>query len=268
MIDNCPICGSKLIRKEAEADYYCPNENCNARRVENIIHFAERGAMNIDGLGEAVIEDLFNQGFINNICDIYHIDKYSDELILLEGYGPKSVDNLKKAIEKSKENSLELLISGLGIRQVGNKTAKILAKQFKSLDNLMNADFDMLNSINDVGPIIANNIIDYFKDEKNISIINELKELGINTLYIKDSREVDKEEFLNRTFVLTGTLASINRDDASSLIESFGGKVSSSVSNKTSVVIAGDNPGSKYDKAIKLNITIWSEEEFLEKINN
>ena len=268
MIDSCPICGTKLIRKEEEADYYCLNENCNARRVENIIHFAERGAMNIDGLGEAVIEDLYNQGFINNICDIYHIDKYSDELMLLEGYGPKSVDNLKKAIEKSKENSLELLIYGLGIRQVGSKTAKILAKQFKSLDSLMNADFDSLQDINDIGPIIAKNIIDYFKDEKNILIINELKELGINTLYIKDNREVDKDEFLNKTFVLTGTLSSITRDEASSLIESFGGKVSGSVSSKTSAVIVGDNPGSKYDKAIKLNIPIWSEEEFLEKINS
>lgn len=268
MITNCPICNTKLIRKANEADYYCPNELCNARKVETIIHFAERGAMNIDGLGEAVIEDLYNQGFIESIVDLYHFDKYRDELTLLEGYGPKLVDNLANAIEKSKSNSLEFLIYGLGIRQVGSKTAKVLAKQFRDIDNLINADFDTLNSINDVGPVIAKNIIDYFKDDKNIKIINDLKELGINMKYIKDEKEVEKQEFLNKTFVLTGTLSNTTRDEATRLIESFGGKVSSSVSAKTSAVIVGDNPGSKYDKAIKLNIAIWSEEEFLDKIND
>lgn len=266
MITNCPICNTYLIKKDDEVDYYCPNENCDARKVESIIHFAERGAMNIEGLGEAVIEDLYNQKFIKYIPDIYHIDNYSDKLILLEGYGPKSIDNLKKAIEKSKNNSLEFLLFGLGIRQVGSKTAKILAKHFKNIDNIIAAKYDDFNAINDIGPIIAKNIIDYFNDENNLKIINELKELGVNTSYIKDDNEKEKDEFLNKTFVLTGTLVSITRDEASRIIESFGGKVSSSVSSKTSAVIVGDNPGSKYDKAIKLNIAIWHEDEFLEKI--
>ena len=267
MISNCPICNTKLVRKEKEVDYYCPNIHCDARRVEAIIHFAERAAMNIDGLGESVIEDLYNQKFIEDIPGIYYIDKYKDKLILLEGYGPKSVDNLKKAIDNSKHNSLELLLFGLGIRQVGSKTAKVLAKQFKNIDNLMNASFEDLQSINDIGPIIAQNIIDYFNDEKNIQVINQLKEIGVNMDYIKDNRDVDKEIFLNKVFVLTGTLNSVTREEASQLIESFGGKVSSSVSKKTNAVIVGDNPGSKFDKAVKLNIPIWSEDEFLEKIN-
>ena len=266
MIDSCPMCKTKLIRKDNEADYYCPNPECDARKVENIIHYAERGAMNIEGLGDAVIEDLYNQGFIKNIVDLYHFDKYRDELILLEGYGSKSVDNLAKAIENSKNKSLEFLIYGLGIRQVGSKTAKVLAKRFKNIDDLINASYDTLNSINDIGPIIANNITSYFSNKDNLEIINKLKELGVNTLYIKDDREIDKDEFLNKTFVLTGTLTNITRDEATRLIESFGGKVSSSVSSKTNAVIVGDSPGSKYDKAVKLNIPIWQEEEFLEKI--
>lgn len=266
MITNCPICNTRLIRKSSEADYYCPNNKCDARKVETIIHFAERGAMNIEGLGEAVIEDLYNQEFIKEIPDIYHIDKYADKLILLEGYGPKSVDNLKKAIEISKEKSLEFLIYGLGIRQVGSKTAKILAKEYKTLDNLMNAKYEELNAINDIGPVIAKNIVEYFNEDKNIKIINELKNLNINMEYKKDNRVVEKDEFINKTFVLTGTLTNITRDEASRIIESYGGKVSSSVSSKTSAVIVGDNPGSKYDKATKLNIPVWNEEEFLEKI--
>ena len=266
MIENCPICNSKIIRKETESDYYCPNNMCPARKIENIIHFASRDAMNIDGMGESVIEDLYNEGFITNITDIYDIDKYQEELINLEGYGKKKIENLKIATEKSKSNSLEKLLFGLGIRNVGAKTAKILAKNYKALDNLMNATLEELTSINDIGEIIAKSIIDYFKDEENIKIINKLKELGINMNYINNSGYEEKDEFKGKTFVLTGTLINITRDKASEIIENLGGKVSSSVSSKTSVVIVGSSPGSKYDKALELGIPIWKEEEFINKI--
>ena len=266
MIENCPICNSRIIRKETESDYYCPNNMCPARKIENIIHFASRDAMNIDGMGESVIEDLYNEGFITNITDIYDIDKYQEELINIEGYGKKKIENLKIATEKSKSNSLEKLLFGLGIRNVGAKTAKILAKNYKTLDNLMNATLEELTSINDIGEIIAKSIIDYFKDEENIKIINKLKELGINMNYINTSGYEEKDEFKGKTFVLTGTLINITRDKASEIIENLGGKVSSSVSSKTSVVIVGASPGSKYNKALELGIPIWKEEEFINKI--
>lgn len=265
MIGECPICGTKLIRKEKEADYYCPNKNCDARKVENIIHFASRGAMNIEGFGENVIEDLYNEGFLKKITDIYYLQNYEKQLVLLEGFGLKLISNLKEAIERSKQMSLERLLFGLGIRQVGSKTAKILAKRFKTMDNLMQADFDTLNSINDIGPIIAKNIVDYFNDEANILLINELKELGLNMEYI-NKNEIEKDDFVNKSFVLTGTLSTITRDEATKLIENAGGKVSGSVSSKTTAVIVGEKPGSKFEQAQKLNIPIWSEEEFLEKI--
>lgn len=268
MIDKCPICNEKIVRKESEADYYCPNNLCPARKIENIIHFVSRDAMNIDGMGESVVEDLYNEGFIKDITDIYNIDNYKDELINLEGYGNKKIDNLRTAIKNSKNNSLEKLLFGLGIRNVGAKTAKILARHYKSLDNIINADEEELRSINDIGEIIASSIKEYFADETNREIINKLKELGINTNYINNSNYEEKDEFIGKTFVLTGSLVNTTRDKATEIIESLGGKVSSSVSSKTSVVIVGDNPGSKYDKARSLNIEIWQEEEFLDKIEN
>jgi len=267
MINNCPICGSKLIRKIDEADYYCPNIYCDARKIENIIHFASRDAMNVEGLGEAVIEDIYNEGFIKDITDIFNLYKYREEIISMEGYGEKKFDNLITSIENSKNNSLERLLYGLGIRQVGLKTAKILARNFKSLDNLINIDEDTLKQINDIGPIIAKNIIDYFKNEDNLILIDKLKDYGVNTKYINNSNTVENDEFKDKTFVLTGTLTTITRDKATELIENLGGRVSSSVTSKTNVVIVGENPGSKYDKAIKLNIPIWNEEYFNEKIN-
>lgn len=267
MTNSCPICNTKIVRKLTEADYYCPNNMCPARKIENIIHFASRDAMNIDGMGESVIEDLYNEGFITNIVDIYNIDNYKKELVNLEGYGDKKVQNLINAIEKSKDNSLEKLIFGLGIRNVGAKTAKTLARYFKTLDNLINSKEEELTNINDIGEIIAKSIIDYFNNEENINIINKLKELNINMEYKNPTSYEEKEEFKGKTFVLTGTLVNITRDKASEIIENLGGKVSSSVSSKTSCVIVGDNPGSKYDKARNLNISIWQEEEFLSKIN-
>jgi len=268
MISKCPICNSDIVRKEGEADYYCPNNLCSARKIENIIHFASRDAMNIDGMGESVIEDLYNAGFVTSIPDIYYIDNYKDELINIEGYGIKKIDNLRSAILNSKNNSLEKLLFGLGIRNVGSKTAKILARNYKNIDNLISANVEELTSINDIGSIIASSIKEYFNDEENINIINKLKDIGVNMSYINNSSYEESDEFKGKTFVLTGTLVNITRDKASEIIENFGGRVSSSVSSKTSCVIVGDNPGSKYDKARNLNIPIWQEEEFLDKINN
>lgn len=268
MLEYCPICHTKIVRKDTEADYYCPNEMCPARKIENIIHFASREAMNIDGLGESIIEDLYNENFITNITDIYDIDKYEEELMNLEGYGKKKIDNLKSAIKNSKNNSLERLIYGLGIRNVGAKTAKVLAKYYKTLDNLMTASYEELVNISDIGDIIAKSIINYFSNEDNKNIITKLKQLGVNTTYINNSGYEEKDEFKGKTFVLTGSLVNITRDKASEIIESLGGKVSSSVSSKTSVVVVGDSPGSKYDKALTLGIPIWQEDEFLDKIEN
>lgn len=268
MIDKCPICGTKIIRKEEEADYFCPNPNCDARKVENLIHFASKDAMNIEGLGDNIMEDLYNYDYIKNISDIYELNKYTKELETLEGYGKKSVENLFKSIENSKNNSLERLLFALGIKQVGSKTAKVLAKHYLTLDNIINTTKEDLLEIKDIGEIIANNIVKYFKDENNLNIINKLKEYNLNMNYISNDIVKENDNFLNKTFVLTGTLNNITRNEASKLIENNGGKVTSSVTKKTNVVILGDNPGSKYDKALSLGIEIWQEEEFLEKTLN
>ena len=268
MIDKCPICGSKIIRQDNEADYFCPNVNCPARNVESLIHFASKDAMNIEGLGDNIIEDLYNYGYIKDISDIYKLEDYKKELEQLEGYGEKSVEKLFESINSSKNNNLDRLLFGLGIKQVGGKTARMLAKYYKSLDNLMEATVDELNNIKDIGPVIASSIVDYFKDDKNIEIINKLKNYGVNTDYYDDSNNTINDNFLDKTFVLTGTLNNITRDKASKLIEDAGGKTTSSVTKKTNVVIVGDNPGSKYTKALSLGIDIWDEEKFLELINN
>ena len=266
MIDKCPICQTKLIKKEGEVNSYCPNKLCPAREIENLIHYSSRGAMNIEGLGESIMEEMYNEGFVKNITDIYDIKDYKDKLMELDGYGAKSISNLEKSIENSKQNSLERLLFALGIRQVGSKTAKIIAKKYQNIDNIINASIDELKEVKDIGPTIAENIYEYFHNEKNIEIVNKLKELGVNTNYINDSTREENDEFIGKTFVLTGSLSSITRDDAGKIIEELGGNVSSSVSKKTSVVIVGADAGSKYDKAKELGITIWSEEEFLNKI--
>lgn len=268
MIDKCPICGSKIIRREDMADYFCPNDKCPARKVEELIHFASKDAMNIEGFGDSIMEDLYNYGYIKDISDIYRLNNYKKELEQLEGYGEKSVEKLFKSIEESKGNSLEKLLFGLGIKQVGSKTAKILSQHFKNLDSIMNTNVEELTNIPDIGPVIAESIINYFNDSKNIEVINKLISYGINTEYIDNSNGSVNDDFNNKTFVLTGTLNNITRDKASELIENAGGKVTSSVTKKTSVVIVGDNPGSKYTKAVNLGIEIWDENKFLELINS
>ena len=264
MIENCPICGSKIIRKKEEADYFCPNDNCPARNVESLIHFASKSAMNIEGLGDNIMEDLYNYGYIKDISDIYTLNTYQKELEQLEGYGKKSVDNLFNSIENSKKNSLERLLFGLGIKQVGSKTAQILSQKYQSLDNLITATYEELTNIKDIGPIIATNIVTYFKDNNNISIINKLKAYGLNMNYLSNNSLNLDDNFNEKTFVLTGTLNSITRDKATTEIINRGGKTTSSVTKKTNIVIVGDNPGSKYDKALNLGIEIWNEQKFLE----
>lgn len=262
MIKNCPICGTLLVKKETEAAYFCPNEKCDARNIEGLIHFASRDAMNIEGFGESIVEDFYNFGYLKSIPDFYRINNHKEDLKQLEGFGEKSIDNLLTSIENSKNNSLERLLFGLGIRHVGKKTASILASYYNDIDSLMEASIEDLSHITDIGEIIAKSVYDYFSINKDL--INELKELGLNTKYIGKIKNIN-EEFNNKTFVLTGTLESLTRNEAKELIESLGGKITSSVSKKTDVVIAGVNPGSKYDEALKLGITIWNEEEFLSR---
>ncbi len=266
MITECPICSTKLIKKEGEADYYCPNQNCPSRKIEGLIHYAERDAMNIEGLGDSIVSDLFNFDFVKKIEDIYTLQSHREELIELEGYGEKSINNLLSAIEKSKDNSLERLIFALGIKHVGKKTAKILAKKYKNLDTLKEASLEELSMIPDVGSIIAKSVYDYFRNPNNISLIEDLRKFGVNFNYLgKD--EIESEFFTGKTFVLTGALNLYTRDDAKNIIENYGGKTSESVSKKTSAVIVGANPGSKYEKAKKLNIPILTEEEFKEQVD-
>jgi len=267
MAKTCPICKSILVRKEEEAAHYCLNTDCPARKIENIIHFASRDAMNIEGLGESLIESIYNEGYIKDITDIYNLKKYSDELSLLEGFGPKKLENLFKGIEVSKNNSLERLLFALGIRQVGSKTAKILARKYKTIDNLKKATIEELLEIKDIGEISAKSICEYFSKEENILIINKLIDYGVNTIYIDNKTIIEDDFFKDKTFVLTGTLYQITRDKASSLIEDLGGKTSNSVSKKTDYVIVGENAGSKHEKALQLNIPIITEEEFIEKIS-
>lgn len=267
MITNCPMCETPLVKKEGQVDYYCPNNKCPARHVEGLIHFVSRNAMNIDGLGDRIMEDFYNFGYIGNIADIYSLKEHEKELKRLEGFGDKSINNLLEAIENSKSNSLERLIFGLGIPNVGEKTAKVLAIKYRNINNLINTTEENLTNISDIGPIIAKSIIDYFNDDHNKAIVEELIDLGLNTEYLGQEIE-ENESFSGKTFVLTGSLTIFSRDEAEEKIESLGGKTSSSVSKKTSVVIVGENPGSKYEKAKDLGIEIWTEQEFKDKISS
>ena len=260
MITRCPMCNEPIFKKEGQVDYFCINPHCPARHIEGLCHFVSRKAMNIDGLGDRIIEDFYNLKYIKDITDIYKLGCFRDELTELEGYGNKSIDNLLEAIENSKENSLERLLFGLGIPNVGEKTSKILAARYETLDNLMNATFEELNQIPDIGEIIAKSIIDFFQNEKNRDIIEELKELKVGMEYT-GPKVVINENFNGKTFVITGTLTKYTRDEVEEKIENLGGKTSSSVSKKTSAVIVGENPGSKYTKAVELEIPIWNEED-------
>lgn len=264
MIEECPICGTKLIKKDAM--HFCPNEDCGARKIEGLEHFVSRDAMYIDGFGERIIEDFYNEGFLTKIEDFYHLYKHKDELMTMEGFGEKSVSNLLDAITNSKNNSLERLIFGLGIRHVGKKTAKILAMYFGDMDKFMKADYDLLSNIPDIGDIIAKSIIDYFSKEDNITLINNLKNLNLNMEYTGTKVDTSNDKINGKTFVITGTLSE-SRDHYKEKLESLGANVTGSVTSKTDYVLVGENPGSKYDKAISLGITILNEEDYNKMIN-
>ena len=263
MIDKCPVCNTLLVRKGDEANHYCPNTLCDARKASVLIHFASRKAMNIDGLGDRIIEDYYNFGYLTDIPSIYELKKYKDELQSLEGFGEKKVDNLLDAIEKSKQASLEKLLFGLGIRHFGEKSALIIAKKFKTMDNIMKLTFDDLVDITDIGEVMAKSIIEYFSNPENITLIKKLKELGLNMIYLGKELKEDTN-FLNKKFVITGTISVMPRDTLKEEIALRGGDVSMSVSKKTDVVIVGDSPGSKYEKAKSLGIEIWNEDKLLE----
>lgn len=266
MVKNCPICHETLTRKEDESAYYCLNEHCPARSQEKLIHFTSRHAMNIGGFGDRIIEDFYNLGYLKNDDDFYLLKNHKEDLKELEGFGEKSIEKLLDEIEDSKNNSLEALLFGLSIRHVGQKTADILARNFKNIDALMEADFEDMASIKDIGETIAKSVYDYFHNVKNIELINKLKSFGINMNYLKE--QTNKETlFTNKTFVLTGSLERFTRDEAKEKIESLGGITSSSVSKKTDVVIAGLEAGFKLSKALELGIPIWNEEEFINNLS-
>lgn len=265
MIESCPMCNTKLVRKDA--NHYCINEHCPSRKIEGLIHFSSRDAMYIEGFGDRIIEDFYNMNYLRNVDDFYTLYKYKDELKTLEGFGEKSIENLLDSIEKSKSNSLERLIFALGIRYVGKKTAKILAIYYKTMDNFIKAEYDELKSINDIGEVIAKSIVDYFSIEKNINLIDRLKNLGINMRYTGRDINTTNEKINGKTFVITGTLSK-PRDEIKEVLENLGANVTGSVTKKTDYVIVGENPGSKYDKAKSLGISILSESDYEKLINN
>jgi len=263
MIDRCPICSSKLIKGLNEAEHYCKNPECGGRILEGIIHFASRVAMDIEGLGEKQIEQLYSLGYLKDAADIYLLKNYQEELLQLERFGKQKVSNLINAIEKSKNQTLDKFIFGLGIRFVGAKVAKILAKKYKSIDNLRNVSLEELISIYDIGEAIGKSIIEYFNNSKNQILLARFKKYGIDPI-MEDSST--GKTFMGMTVVLTGKLETMSREEASEIIENLGGQTASSVSKNTSLVIAGPKAGSKLTKAQSLGIKIISEQEFLEMI--
>ncbi|EAE7323750.1 NAD-dependent DNA ligase LigA [Listeria monocytogenes] len=265
MPKKCPTCDSELVRLEEEVALRCINPKCPAQIKEGLIHFVSRNAMNIDGLGEKVIIQLFSQHLIKDVADLFFLSK--EKLLELERMGEKSVTNLLASIEASKQNSLEKLLFGLGIRHVGAKAAKSLAVHFETMDNLKVADKETLTSINDIGEKMADSIVTYFANEEVHDLLEELKRAGVNMTYTGPKLEDMSEEelvFAGKTVVLTGKLEKLTRNDAKALIESLGGNVSGSVSKKTDVVVAGSDAGSKLAKAEELAIPIWSEEDLIE----
>ena len=257
----CPVCGGKIYRYEDEAAHYCVNSECKARLVYSISHFTERNAMNIDGLGEKRVEAFLNAGLINSFEDIYKLFNKKDEILNLEKFGEKSFNNLIEAIEKSKANSLERLIYGLGIRQVGEKAGKVLAAYYKTMDNFENASIESLSEIKDIGPVTAEYIKEFFDEDSNKEMIEQLKLLGVNMNYIDNSIESDSI-FKDKTVVVTGTLDNYSRNEITQLLENLGAHVAGSVSKKTDYVIYGKEAGSKLSKARQLNITTLDEQEF------
>ena len=264
MINNCPECGMPLVK--VDAMHFCVNPDCPAKQIEGIIHFASKDAMDIEGMGEKVVEQFFNQGFFTNIVGIYSLMDHRDEVIALDGWQSKSIDNLIDAIDKSKSNSMEKLLFGLGIKEVGAKMAKTLSRIYQNLDNLAKATEDELLEIPDVGPVLARSLTTWFSKEKNQQLIEDLRNVGVNFNYLGTTSQAANSYFSGKTVVLTGTLDSMGRKEATEKLENLGAKVTGSVSKATDAVIAGHDAGSKLDKAQALGITVLSESEFLELI--
>lgn len=261
---DCPVCGTKLVRLEGEAEHFCPNPDCPARVVESLIHFASRDAMNIDGLGDKKVRQLHEWHYLNSIEGIYRLRENREALLERKGYSEKGVDKLLAAIEASKTQPLSRLLFGLGIRQVGAKAAALLARRFGSMDALMEADLQALESVNMIGHVSALSIRDFFDREENRNLITALKTLGVN-MEEPQSETSDDSFFAGKNVVLTGTLEQMGRREAKELLESLGANVSGSVSKKTSLLIAGSSAGSKLAKARELGIPVMSEEEFLKE---
>ncbi len=261
MPDRCPICGGLVVRDSGEAIYRCVSVSCPAKLKGSILHYASKKAMDINGLGESLVNQLVDKNIVKSIPDIYFMD--FEVVSNLERMGKKSTENLFKEIEKSKNRELNRLIYGIGIRYVGEKTARILAEKFKSMDALMSATYDELVKIEEIGEIIARSVVDFFRDEKNRDMIDRLRAAGVNMMGV-DEKVDDKLKGL--TFVFTGTLSSMTRDEAKEMVEKLGGKATNSVSKRTDYVVVGENPGSKYEKAKKLGVKVLNEKDFLKII--
>jgi DNA ligase (NAD+) len=261
MPERCPVCNSKIRHQEGEVDYWCVNLNCPARLQGSILHFASRSVMNIDGLGESLVNQLHQSGLIKDVADIYTLKDKRPQLLALERVGEKSVDNLLAEIEKSRKLPLERVILGLGIGQVGTRTAELLAEHFGSMDDLMNASAEQLQEVNDVGPSVSASIREFFDEPHNRELVKRLEKYGLT---FKGIKKVRGTALAGKTFVLTGTLPNYSRDAAKKMIEDAGGKVSGSVSKKTDYVVAGEDAGSKLDKARELGVSVIDEEEMVE----
>lgn len=261
MIDKCPVCGSPLVKKDAM--HFCVSTSCPARQIEGMIHFASRNAMDIDGMGDKVVEEFFNEGFISNIPSIFSLYSHREDIMNIDGWKDKSVDNLLQAIENSKANSLERLLFGLGIKEVGEKMAKTLAKHFLSLDKFFEVSEEEYLTIPDLGPVSAKSLFNFFHNEDNLKLIEELREKRVNFEYLGYTKVDENSPFFNKTVVLTGTMSKYGRKEATELLESLGAKVAGSVSKKTDMVVYGVDAGSKLDKANELGVKTLDEEEFL-----
>jgi DNA ligase (NAD+) len=259
MPERCPVCGGHVVRTEGEADHRCVNANCPAKLRETILHFASRGVMNIDGLGDALVTQLTDRKLVKNVADIYKLTK--ENLLSLERMGDKSAQNVLDEINSSKKLPLERVIYGLGIRMVGERTAQFLAEHFGSMDALMNAGEEELQEVNEVGPRIAQSIVEFFQEPKNRALVEQLREAGLTLTGKKKERGT---ALAGKTFVLTGTLPHLTREEAKKMIEDVGGRVSGSVSKKTDFVVAGDEAGSKLDKAKELGVKVIGEKEMQE----
>ena len=266
MITNCPICGEKLIKKEGQVDYYCPNKSCPARSIEKLIHFASKDAMDIDGLGDEIIEDFYNLGIVKNYYDFFTLFKHKEFIMSQEGYGNKKINNILDAAENSKHNSLERLLFGLGIEGIGIKNAKILAENYPEIRMLYDVTPEELSAIRDIGPILASSVYNYFQNDENRNVIEKLIELDINTKYLGSKSKYD-DEVTGKKIVITGTLSVASRPFIKELLESYGGIVVESVSKKTDIVFVGEAPGSKYDKAKELGIKIYDDEKVTKLVN-